>query len=322
MLSIFIKTFLIFWITISSALAWEPSQPITVIISGPPGSLHDSAIRTLIPYFEKNTKIKFIFDHKPGAGGNLATRHFIKQENNNHIIFVASSISHMMGPVTHPNVATWDPIEDFEYTVASLAAVGVIASSKTGEIKTLNDLITKARHSKKPILVGVTFPNQEAFVINLAEKSKIPKEQFKFIRYDNPSQIMIDVVNGNLDIWVGGITPTVPFIESGKIQYIAHTADEDLAYLPGIPSVNSTYPGATMISYLGFLLPKNTSKEVVRWYVNNFKIAAQSTEAEEIRVRLKTHLPKNLLDPDSMKDQFKKSRLELEPIYRDTVLSK
>jgi tripartite-type tricarboxylate transporter receptor subunit TctC len=322
MMPIFLKIVLIFGILISPTYAWEPSKPITVVVAGPPGSLHDSAIRTLIPYFEKNTKIKFIFDHKPGAGGNLATRHFLNQEKDDHLLFIASSISHMMGGITHPNIATWNPIDDFEYTIVTLAATGVIASAANGDIKSLDDLIRKARNSAKPILVGVTFPNQEAFMIKLAEHSKIPREKFKFIRYDNPNQTIIDVINGNLDIWIGGITPTVPFVESGKLHYIAHTSDEDLDYLPGITSVNSMYPGTTMTSYLGILLPRGTSTEVINWYVKNLKLAAESVEAQEIRKKLKTHLPKNLLTPNSMKNQFKKSRLDLEPSYKEAELSK
>lgn len=316
-----IKWALISCIALLSSIshAWEPSGPITVIVPGTAGSLHDSAFRSMIPYFEKNTNISFVFDYKPGGGGLVATKHFLNQSPNGHQILLASSIGHMMGPITNSSIATWDPLLDFEYTINTIASTLVIVNSKDNAVSNPGDLVTRMKDTTKPLLVGTTFPNQKALLIQLAQATNSPIDNIKFINYDSPGKVLTDIVNGNIELFIGGLPPTISFVQSGKLKYVASTSEARPEVLPNVPTINEQYPGIFQISYIGVLLPKGTPKEVINWYVKNLGVAVKSEEATSARKKLQVYLDERGLTPDTMKNMFITSRTHLEPIYKNTL---
>jgi tripartite-type tricarboxylate transporter receptor subunit TctC len=275
-------------------------------------------VRQLLPYLEKTANLTVVVENKPGAGHTMGIRHFHTLPDDNHKIIAVSSIGHMMDPLVYPDVVRWDPINDFTYTISTMSTPLVISSSSTGSITTLNDLITRIKDSSKSLNIAVVFPNQQALITSMAEHLGVRDiKHINFIRYPNANKALVDVINGNIDITIGGVGPTVALRDSGKINWLAQTADRPLDFLPEVEILNSKFPNLVQITTIGFLLPKNTPKEVSDWYVKTLTSAANSENAVEFRKKIKAYLDSKTQTPEQLKQFFIDTKITLEPTYRN-----
>ncbi len=303
---------------VNAVYAWEPTKPITIVVPSAPGSVHDQAVRQLLPYLEKTAKVTVIIENKPGAGHTMGIRYFQTLTDDNHKIIAVSSIGHMMDPFVYPDAVRWDPIEDFTFTVSTLSTPLVISSSALGNIKTLDDLSKRIKDNSQPLKVSIVFPNQQALITSMAEQLGIKNtSHINFVRYPNANKALIDVVNGNIDIAIGGVGPTVSLKDAGKINWIASTADRPLDFLPGLETVNSKFPGLTQVTTIGFLLANDVPAEVVDWYVQNLTLAANSASAADFRKNVRAYLDPKAQTPIQLEQIFIDTRNALEPTYKN-----
>jgi tripartite-type tricarboxylate transporter receptor subunit TctC len=302
----------------NTVYAWEPTKPITIVVPSAPGSVHDQAVRQLLPYLEKTAKVTVIVENKPGAGHTMGIRHFQTLPDDNHKIIAVSSIGHMMDPFVYPDAVRWDPIEDFTFTVSTLSTPLVISSSATGNIKTLGDLVERIKDTSQMLTVSIVFPNQQALITSMAEQLGVKNiNHINFVRYPNANKALTDVVNSNIDIAIGGVGPTISLKDAGKINWVASTADKPLDFLPGLETVNSKFPGLTQVTTIGFLLAKDVPAEVVNWYVQNLTLAANSASATDFRKNVRAYLDPRAQTPIQLKQIFIDTRNSLEPTYKD-----
>jgi tripartite-type tricarboxylate transporter receptor subunit TctC len=272
----------------------------------------------LLPYLEESAKVKIIIENKPGAGHTMGIKYFQTLPNDDHKIIAVSSIGHMMDPYVYPNAVHWDPIDDFTFTISTLSTPLVISSSTTGNIKTLDDLSNRIRDTSKNLNVAIVFPNQQALITSMAEQLGVTDtKHINFVRYPNANKSLIDVVNGNIDIAIGGVGPTISLKDAGKINWVASTADRPLEFLPGLETVNSKFPGLFQVTTIGILLPKDTPKDVVDWYVKTLMLAANSTSAVEFRKKTRTYLNTKAQTPVQLRQIFIDTKTMLEPTYKN-----
>lgn len=298
----------------SSVYAWSPTKPITVVIPAPAGALHDAAFRTISNQLEEKG-LKFNFDYRPGAGGAVGTRHFLGLPNDNHTILVAFSLSHTTGPLSNPKVASWDSVNDFSFVSQLVASPLVIAVSQESDIKSIKDLVVKMKTNSKPLNVGITFPHQKAVLIQLAKIENVNLSKFNFVNYDNPSKVVTDIVNRNIDLTLIGISPTVALKESGKIRWIASTASKELDIIPGVQPLNSVYPNLGQVSVSTVLMHKDTPKEIIDYYQKIFYSVLMAPQAESARSKIRCYFDENLKTTESLKKLFVETREELKPIW-------
>lgn len=302
----------------TAVYAWAPSKAITIVVPSAPGSVHDQAVRQLLPYLEESAKIKVIVENKPGAGHTLGIRHFQSLANDNHKIIAVSAIGHMMDPLVYPDAVQWDPINDFTYTISVMSTPLVISSSASGAIKTLDDLKNRLSDTSQNLNIAIVFPNQQALIASMVEQLGIKDtKHINYIRYPNANKSLTDVVNGNIDIAMGGVGPTVSLKDAGKINWVAQTADRSLDFLPGVETVNSKFPGLVQVATIGILLPKNTPKEVSDWYIKTLSLAANSDPAVDFRKKIKAFLDQKTQTPDHLKQFFINTKIAMEPTYKN-----
>jgi len=87
------------------AHAWEPTGPITVTVPSSPTSLHATGFQSI----EEALGVEVIYEFKPGAAGIIGTKHFLKSyPADGHHVLLTTSISHVMGEVTNPELVDYD----------------------------------------------------------------------------------------------------------------------------------------------------------------------------------------------------------------------
>lgn len=310
----YIMTFVIAVLVNTTAYAWEPTGPITVTVPSSPTSLHATGFMSI----EEALGVEVIYEFKPGAAGIIGTKHFLKSyPADGHHVLLTTSISHVMGEVTNPELVDYDWANDFEFTSGLITSSIVIAVKHDTPINSLAALVEWIRTSNKPLNITTTFPNQIVATNLILEAEGISKDKVNFVKYRKSAEAIKDVAAGEVDIWVGGMPPTVAFYNSGDIKYIAVMSNGRLPALPNTEAVNETYPGILQMSTVGALLAKGTDPEIVKWYEINLAKAVQSEKAKAEREKRMINIDKAALNSQGLKNAYIANRKLLEPGYRE-----
>ena len=298
----------------TAAMAWEPTGPITVTVPSSPTSLHATGFQSI----EDALGVEVIYEFKPGAAGIIGTKHFLQTHPvDGHHVLLTTSISHVMGEVTNPELVTYDWENDFEFTSGLITSSIVIAVKSDTPVDNLAALVEWIRSSDKPLNVTTTFPNQIVAMNLILEAEGISKDKVNFVKYKKSAEAVKDVAAGVVEIWVGGMPPTVAFYESKDIKYVAVMSSERLPRLPNTETVNETYPGILQMSTVGALLAKGTDPEIVKWYETNLAKAVQSEKALAERDKRMINIDKAALNAKGLKAAYKANRKLLEPGYKE-----
>lgn len=316
------KIFLCFFMILSSGIAyadvWSPSKPVRIIIPAPPGSLHDSGFKSIQQIIEKTTGAEFIIEYKPGAAGVIATKYFLDLPVDDHTLLAATSISHVMSGITHPQVVSWNSFDDFQFVSGILTGTLVIANRHNHSINTPEKFLQhlKSADTKNPVTIGVTFPNQEVAIYHIIEFLGLDSKIVKFIKYNDPSKLLVDVVRGDVEFWIGAIPPTVSLYRSKEIQYIGSLSDRPLDFLPDVPLMKDHVSGLTQLSTVGVLMHKGSNPAAVKWFNEQISTAVRSDEAKKIRHRGLVSIDEESLTTDGFRNVMRKSFDNLSPGYR------
>jgi tripartite-type tricarboxylate transporter receptor subunit TctC len=83
------------------------------------------------------------------------------------------------------------------------------------------------------------------------------------VPYAGEGQMLTDLVGGQLNAAIGGISAGIGQIRAGKLRAIAVTTASRSDALPGVPTIGETVPGFEASGWSGLVAPKGTSAAIV-----------------------------------------------------------
>jgi tripartite-type tricarboxylate transporter receptor subunit TctC len=83
------------------------------------------------------------------------------------------------------------------------------------------------------------------------------------IPYKGTSASVNDLLGGQIPLLFGAPTAVEPLAAAGKIKVLGVTSEKRFPLLPNVPAISETLPEVKIISYIGFMLQKNTPAPVI-----------------------------------------------------------
>ena len=84
------------------------------------------------------------------------------------------------------------------------------------------------------------------------------------ISYKGSGQVMTDLLGGQIQLAFGVPSPTIPFVQSGKLRGLAVSGESRLSALPQLPTfAQAGLPGFDVKAWYGFLAPAGTPKPII-----------------------------------------------------------
>jgi tripartite-type tricarboxylate transporter receptor subunit TctC len=223
---------------VSRAQAW-PNKPIALVVPFPPGGSNDLVARIIAEGARKRLGQTVVIDNKPGANGAVGVDAVLRAQKDNHTFLVASDSVSLL-PLFRAQ--TWDLGKNFApVAVLSYQPIVVVTSTSTG-IKTLQDLVTRARgkpdtipyassgHASIQHLLGELFTQNLG--INLLH-----------VPYKGGGQAVNDVIAGQVAVGVLGAAAVLPHIKSGKLIALAVSTKQRSLILPDVPTLAESGAG-------------------------------------------------------------------------------
>lgn len=267
----------------ASAQAW-PSKPVKVIMATAAGSAPDVIARIVTDRLSQMWKQQVLVINRPGATGLISLQALASSERDGHTLYLPSSSSLVVLPVTHAGKLPLDLDRD----LIPIGLVGeqpflLVANLNLGA-NTLPQMIEMAKRKPGELTYAANFrgslPNMTAEW--LASRAGI---QLTYVPYPGAPQGLQDVMGGRISLMVEGLAAFAGAMQAKSVNVLAVTSPKRLPNYPEIPTAAETVPGFDSRGWFAFMALAGTPDEVVRKVNADLKTAL---DLPEVRARFET----------------------------------
>ncbi|MET0444516.1 MAG: tripartite tricarboxylate transporter substrate binding protein [Pseudorhodoplanes sp.] len=245
----------------ASAQADYPNRPITIIVNITPGSGTDLIARTVAEGMKTILKQPVVVENRPGAGGSIGANVVANSEPDGYRLLVTSSAIASLPAVQ--TTLPYDTEKDLT-PIAPLADLpAVVWISPTKGIKTLNELIEKARKAPGDVMFGSS---------GVASASHLEVERMRaaanikmtHVPYRGAPEAIADTAAGRVDFVIAPLASGRAFMDSNQLIPIASTAKKRSALIPDVPTIGESGLKMRMGAWIGMFGPKGMAPELVQ----------------------------------------------------------
>jgi tripartite-type tricarboxylate transporter receptor subunit TctC len=266
----------------SAWAAGYPSQPVTIIVAGPPAGGTDSIARLLAADLTSHLKQSVVVDNKAGAGGIIGTKALLNAAPDGHTLLMGHVATNAIVPaVVKPK--PYDPVADFTPVAMVGTAPELLVVSAQSGIKSLDELLTSGKNKADGLTYGspgVGLP-QHIAGFALAKATGVP---MLHVPYRGSAPALVDLIGSRISMMF--VTPgaAVPYLKSGQLRALAVTSQERSRFFPDVPTlVELGYPSLVQTGWFGVFAPGGTPDDVVETLR---KAIAEAMSKAEIRAKM------------------------------------
>ncbi len=255
---------LLIFLPINNAISQSnyPTQPIRIVIGFPPGLLADSIFRQLAERLTIILGQQVLIENKPGVSGLLAAEVVAKSKPDGYTL-LGSPISALASTAQLVKQKNFDVNRDFiGISIVTKLDYVIVVNAKL-PITNVEQLITYARLN--PGKLNYASPGLGSS-LHLATEVLAQKANIKFthIPYKGGSQLLQDLVAGQVDFTVTALGPVEQQVKAGQLRIIGVTGSKRNQFIPEIRTVaESGLPNFSMTGNHFLAAPANTPKPIL-----------------------------------------------------------
>jgi tripartite-type tricarboxylate transporter receptor subunit TctC len=263
---------------VSASAQTYPDRPVRIVVGFPPGGSSDTVARVVAQHLSPLLGQPVVVENKPGAGGVIGSDAVAKAPPDGYTLLLATA-GHSTAAAIMQKLP-FDAIRDFAWITTVTTYPFAIATAADSQIKSLPDLIQKAKAAPGKITyssagVGTSHHLLGEWLSSLAgiEMNHIP--------FKGGTSPLTEVLAGRVDVMVETMTLVLPHIKSGKLRGLAVTSPEAKDYLPDVPPASKTVPGLVFQSWLGIAAPAGTPAPIVQRLNSDLKKTLSEPEVQK-----------------------------------------
>ena len=244
------------------ALAQDyPSRPVRLVVASVPGSAPDVLARVLAEKLGPALKQAVIVENKPGAGGAIGVDSVAKAAPDGYTLVIGHDGTMALSTVITKNLP-YDPVRDF----APVTPLGfnefVLVANAGLPVKNFAQFLDYAKSKQGKATygsAGAGTPNQ----IIMEQLAKATGFTAIHVPYKGGAAATQDLVGGQIEFMVAGISPAIPHIRSGKLVALAVPQAARSQVLPEVPTIGEAVSGFAAKSWFGLVAPAKTPPEIL-----------------------------------------------------------
>lgn len=269
--------------SLSAAQAADyPDRMLRMVVPSTPGTAPDIISRLVGERLTAGLGQQVMIENKPGGNGILAMNALKKTPADGYTIMLFHAAAAITTPVMYKE-AKFDIERDTDMVGTVAYTPMMFVANKDAPYKTLADVVEAGK--RKPDDVAFGNPNYGSIPHLTAElMAQMSGAKFRQINFSGTTQAIQSVVGGDVPVYVDGVAPLVPLVESGRIRALAVASDTKLPGLEDIPLAKETLPNFVATGWFVLLAPKGTPEQALnRINAELSKILADSEFASKIR---------------------------------------
>jgi tripartite-type tricarboxylate transporter receptor subunit TctC len=236
-----------------------PNKPITMIVPAIAGGTADGIARLLAEGMRKRLNdTPIVFDYAPGASGLVGQQRAARSAGDGYTIFFGSSTI-VLPMVTRPKQSV-DMLNELIPLIRSTRSAYVLLASKDSGIKSVKDLVDRAKKKPGEIFYGIvgtgsTYHLMTEHIKSLLEIDITP------VPYKGEAQVFSEILTNRIQLFL--IATPHALIEQGAVP-LGSTAEKQWPFFPPMPPLGDSIRGFDhYYAWSGLFLPKGTPPDIV-----------------------------------------------------------
>jgi len=188
------------------------------------------------------------------------------------------------------NKVGFDTLRDFAPIVKTSSLASLLVVNPNLKIKTLDEFIKLAKSKPGQLNYGTSGPGSASHLA-MEMFNKMAQVEILHVPYKGAAPAVTDLLAGNVQVMLIGITPVLPFVNSGKLLALGVSSLQPSPMAPQVPTIAASgLPGFEVSNWLGLFAPINTPVAIIN------KLNAQTNALMKL-ADVKAKLVKEGLDP-------------------------
>lgn len=258
---------------------WTPTGPVTIVVPYSPGGGTDAQARSVAKELSGIWGQPVIVENVPGADGLIGTRKVIAAKPDGQTLLLQT---YAITVTKHlPTANGFDPMPHLVPASIFSQIPGVFVANPKLPGKTLAEVIRHCKTAVKPC----SFATTESVARLQAQMLRADEglDSMIVVNYKGGGQVITDLVAGNVDISIMGITAAMPHYKSGALKVLATLGNKRTSATPDVPSTaEAGFPNLSQVTWYGLFAPKGTPQNVVNG------VAAATAKAVKSEGAMKT----------------------------------
>ena len=255
-----------------------PERPVRIVVGFPPGGSSDTVARVVAQNLSPLLGQPVVVENKPGAGGVIGSDAVPKAAPDGYPLLLATA-GHSTAAAMVQKLP-FDAVNDFSWITTVTTYPFAFATSAESHIKSLPDLIQKAKASPGKITYSSAGVGTSHHLLG-EWLSSLAGIELNHIPFKGGTSPLTEVLAGRVDIMVETMTLVLPHIKSGKLRGLAVSSPEPKAYLPDVPPASKTVPGLVFQSWLGIAGPAGMPAPIVQRLNADLRKALAAPEVQQ-----------------------------------------
>ncbi len=271
---------LLFCGTVSTAQAQSFSaKPIRIIVPFPPGNTMDIMSRLIGPKMAERLGQQIVVENRPGASGMLGLDLVAKSAPDGYTIGAGQGGNLVVLPHTSKNIP-YDPLKDFAPIAVSTTNYLGIVANPNAPFKSIGGMVAYAKANPGRLTVAT---NGEGGFPHLAFEHlrTMAGITYTHVPYKGSAAIATDIIGGQVQAGIDGVTGMTPHIKSGRLKLLAVTNPTRVALWPDTPAAAEDVPGYESGGWFGYVAPAGTPRDIVLRLNDEINRAMKSPEVSE-----------------------------------------
>jgi tripartite-type tricarboxylate transporter receptor subunit TctC len=241
--------------------AWQPEQPITIIVPWAAGGSTDQVTRVVAGELEDALGTNVVIVNQPGASGSVGTMNAWEAPHDGYT-WAAGAASDLG---TYPVLGMLDiGLEDWALflDVANVAVIGVNPDSPYQDVSQLLDAMKADPGQVSVATAGLSSAGHNAMEA-IAQQAGV---EYKHVTYDGGNPAVIATVAGETEVTTQLASEQAEMIRAQRLRPLAVIGTEplELAGYGTIPPVTEVLPDISLATnYFGIWTPKDVPPEVL-----------------------------------------------------------
>ena len=265
-----------------------PSKTIRMIVPYPTATVSDMVGRLLANHLSKSMGQPVVVENIPAAGGVAGTQALVRSPKDGYTIAVLNN-GHVINPSVFKDLG-FDTLKDIDPISTLASSPLLLVANPQLPAKDVKELLKLAITKKGEVTYG-SMGNGTVVHLTGVMLAKEGKVELKHIPYKSASQLMSDVIGGQIDIAFLGVATGAAQVEGGKMKALAVTTRNRSTMLPGVPTmIEQGLTNYNFDGWMALVAPAGTPRAIVERLNAEVRTALGQKDVKEAMAKIGTDI--------------------------------
>jgi tripartite-type tricarboxylate transporter receptor subunit TctC len=239
-----------------------PVKPVRFVIAFSPAGPSDILTRIVGSKLAESMGQVFIFDNRPGAGGNLAGEIVAKAPPDGYTLLMGNNSILATNASLYKNMS-FDPVKDLAPVALLASQPNILVVHPSLPVRSVRELIAFAKAHPGQLNYASSGSGAAAHLAAELFKS-MAGVQMVHIPYKGASPALIDMLAGQCQVMFATALSVQPYLQSNRLRPLAVSTAKRARIMPNLPTVaEAGVPGFEATTWHGIVSTAGTPPAVI-----------------------------------------------------------